>query len=847
MTRKTRFIIVFIAVITPFIVSLVYHVSQQDKINYNLGHRLFIKGDFKRAIPLYKKSLSFNPEYLLAKEELAYSYLWTDAPEKSIPLFNQILDSGADNNEINLALANAYAWCGDYANAINILKEVIDKTDSLKAKINLAEVYIWSGEALKAKPILENILQISSKDPNIRLQWGKALYYTGESRKASQVFESLIGEKEVAKEASELLAETYLARGQHEKAIDIYEQIIKRENQTLSLKSKINLGDLLSWMGDYEESIARYKMILKSDPDNLEVLKKLADVYKWKGSFKEAQDTYEEALKKYPEDEELYVLIGEVLLWQDKYEKANDYLLRAIESSQREKAGILYARVLLYSGNYLKAQDILKSILEIYPDNVEAQIYLADSYAYSGKYDTAVNLYNQILEKNENNREAKLKLADALSWDKQYQKADKIYYELLMDEYDAKIHRQKARVLGWAHEYDEAEKEYALLIRLNPNNQAYKEEFYAKSAYWSRRPITAIKYYARLIKIEPKNTEAMYDLSQIYAYNLRWQKAFRECEKLLSINPNNIRVLENKKKIERLAENPGFKVGYRHFQADSSSRETDINVNQIDTSIDIPLAQKNHLLINYAFRKRTFSDFPSIKESSPRVSFEHLNKPYWSLMAYYGFVDYHDEIDKVFHFFGANFHHAIRDFGSYIVSYDKDRLVNNSQVIRDGLYAHKFKNRAEFNIGRDSELGIDYLLSSYSDDNILNKPGIDFTYILNYEPKKLTVSYRYDYMQFKDKVPQYWTPKGLSTNSVNVSWRHLLLNEEMAFGKESLYYDLDYDVSVDSNGIVVHKFTGGIYWDIKKELNINLQGLATDSSAGIYRENGLLAELNYYF
>jgi tetratricopeptide (TPR) repeat protein len=76
-----------------------------------------------------------------------------------------------------------------------------------------------------------------------------------------------------------LLAETYLAGGQNEKAISAYEEIVKRE--PLNIKARITLAELLSWEKKYSRAIAEYNKVLETDPENREALGKIARVYSW--------------------------------------------------------------------------------------------------------------------------------------------------------------------------------------------------------------------------------------------------------------------------------------------------------------------------------------------------------------------------------------------------------------------------------------------------------------------------------------------------------------------------------------------------------------------------------------
>jgi hypothetical protein len=67
------------------------------------------------------------------------------------------------------------------------------------------------------------------------------------------------------------------------------------------------------------------------------------------------------------------------------------------------------------------------------------------------------------------------------------------------------------------------------------------------------------------------------------------------------------------------------------------------------------------------------------------------------------------------------------------------------------------------------------------------------------------------------------------------------------FGANNLYYDLGYEVSVDSTDIVGHRFSGEIGWDINKRLNINIKGSVVNSSCDVYKDSNVMASLKYYF
>ncbi|MCF7893374.1 MAG: tetratricopeptide repeat protein, partial [Candidatus Omnitrophica bacterium] len=142
--------LVIIAAATSFL----YHYTQQAKINYHQGHRLFLKGNYSKAIPYYKNSLKVDPRQLKVKKELAYSYFWTDNPKKAIPLFQDISKKNPKNQELKLYLAEAYSRTGSRNKALSIMDKIEVKSKQPDVKMALAEIYIWNSQLVKARKLL---------------------------------------------------------------------------------------------------------------------------------------------------------------------------------------------------------------------------------------------------------------------------------------------------------------------------------------------------------------------------------------------------------------------------------------------------------------------------------------------------------------------------------------------------------------------------------------------------------------------------------------------------------------------------------------------------------------------
>ncbi len=526
----------------------------------------------------------------------------------------------------------------------------------------------------------------------------------------------------------------------------------------------------------------------------------------------------------------LCILISFALAW------AADIETREIKRS--------LAEAYVASGDYAQAEKILKGLIKNDPRNLEAKISLADLFAYKHEFDKAVILYKEILNAKKD-LEIKKKLADVLSWDKRYAESLELYDEILKEKEDIRARLQKARVLGWERRYAESLKEYHRIYEAS-RNELIGLEMKAKEAYWNNRVKSAASHYNELIKNDPANLEAMFDLSQTYAYQSMWKDALQAYQRILDISPTHFRAKEGLKKAKLISEHCSLKSGYEFFEADSTGRDQDIRRSSFFNEFNYPLNYNLSLSAVYRLTYRSFADFSGLLENEWRIKASYINNPDWRLDGFYDFIVYNRDINTM-HTFGASYNFRIFDYGISNFSYERERLENNSTVIRGRFYSDNYKERLDMEINKRLKLGMDYLFASYSDGNYKLEPGLDLLYYFSLDPKRLTVKYRYFYNNFDKKVSDYFSPKGFSTNSLAFNWRHFLNKEEIFFGADDLYYGLGYEITVDSKNVVGNKFSAELNWDISKSLNINIKGSVVKSSSNVYKDKNIITAVKYYF
>ncbi|MFH0986337.1 MAG: tetratricopeptide repeat protein [Candidatus Omnitrophota bacterium] len=382
-------------------------------------------------------------------------------------------------------------------------------------------------------------------------------------------------------ELKELIGESYVMSQDHDSALTAYQNILKTDPG--NTKARTRLADVLSWQKKYDEAVTEYKKVLGAAPEDIAVRKKLADVYVWQKDYPKALALYEGFLSRYPGDPETIVSL---------------------------------ANTLFHLGKSDQAKELLQGVLLKDPDHATAQVLLADLAAANRDFNRAIVLYQKVLDR-QYDRRLKMKIGDVQSWARHYPEALKIYDELLAEKDEKEVRLQKARILGWERKYPQAEEEYRKILEKGPDELIHGE-MKAKDLYWKNRVKRAIAAYQELIRKTPENTEAMFDLSQIEAYQGMWQEAIDQYKKLLSLYAGHFRAREGLEKAELFSSHSLLTSGYEFFKAHSGARDVDIHKNAFNNRLRIPLSKGDGAGTGLSACPEVFSGPPrSDRESGP--------------------------------------------------------------------------------------------------------------------------------------------------------------------------------------------------------------------------------------
>jgi len=823
--------------------SAVYCFTQQASMNYYPAHRLFEQREYKKAIPFYEKCLKVNPQHSRAIKELAFAYQWDGQYEKSIRLFKQALRQDPRNVRTKKTLAETLAWEGHYGESISYYQELVDQAPDKNSLKGMAQAYLWNQQYDRAQKILEDLYEQNSSDMSTRMLLARVLQYSGKAEKAIPLYEKILKKQTQNTDASHGLAESYMATGQYDAAVEKYQKVLEARPE--DTKARTEMADILSWRKNYAAAIAQYETILAQDPENEKVLRKMADAYEWKKEFVSAAELYERLLARQPESVDLYLALAENYTAQKRFEDALSLLQTGLVKTGSPALRLMNAEALFFSGRVLDAEASLRGLLKADVSNVKIKTLLADTLAAQKKFPEALSYYREVLRSKPDDFKALQKFADVLSWDKQYVEALEVYDRLIAANDDVNNAVQKARILGWMRRYKAALEAYRQIYAKHPLENV-ELEMEAKKVYWDRRPMAARNLYERLIEIDPGNSEALFDLSQLFSYQRIWTQAIETYNKLLTAYPAHFRAQEGLAKAKQMAFAPMVRSGYEFFESRSDGRENDIRKHTEFLRLEMPLSPSLRAGVQESLTQRSFVDFRNLFETESKIDLNYTPNMTFSTGAFFTVLSESAGISPLY-LFGVNLSTRVMSAGQSFLSYERKRLENNSAVIRSRMFFDEFKERFEWSVNKRVVLGSDYGLSRYSDRNLQHHAGTDILYYLSLDPRRLAVKYRTDWQGFTQGASQYFSPASLWRGAFSIDWKHYLGRDEIFFGAKDFYYELEYEVGLDSLDIAAHRVTGKIGYDFTQQLGVEFKASYTNSSASVYEDKSASGSIRFYF
>ena len=344
-------------------------------------------------------------------------------------------------------------------------------------------------------------IAINSNIAKNYLEIGKCYKNLGNWSEA-EIWYDIYLEKETASSDEILRYTEILAKNNH---ISKGEPILKTYTEQFSDDHRLwsRYGYFTLWLGKNKIAIDAFTKSLEIRPYFKEAMDGL-DLAKGKGYIYSVNDTtsrftygmqptakqYEidrlyRVLKNNPTDDESRFKLIDELISANRYEEAYIQLeiLSPKFSSQQRFTDLWFKVTTLRKSYYADRIRFYEEQLSKDPSNKEALLELAKYYSYTNDYTLSGNLYKSYLSKYPNDQAVQYKLAQILMWQNNLCDASEMANELLKSSPD--------------------NKDYLLLA--------------AQINYWLDEDLVyAQSLFEKILEVDPKNTEAMFGLANLY-------------------------------------------------------------------------------------------------------------------------------------------------------------------------------------------------------------------------------------------------------------------------------------------------------------------------------------------
>lgn len=249
----------------------------------NLGMAYSDKGDIKRSIEYYKKSISLDPNYFEAYNNLGVSYVASGEIVKAIKSFKRAIRLKKDYMSSYSNLGHLYTLIGFKNRAIEVLNAAIKINPYYyKAYCNLGYVYTDKGDTAKAEEFFKKASSLREEDYEPHYCLGTVYIKNKNYKKAMDEFNKALKLGLHDSEIYNKLGFAYIGNSRFKDAEAAFMHSLALNKDQFEPHN--NLGNLYSAFGYFNLAIHEYKEALRAEPGNKGIVDNIVKAKKeWKG------------------------------------------------------------------------------------------------------------------------------------------------------------------------------------------------------------------------------------------------------------------------------------------------------------------------------------------------------------------------------------------------------------------------------------------------------------------------------------------------------------------------------------------------------------------------------------
>jgi tetratricopeptide (TPR) repeat protein len=321
--------------------------------------------DWARAESAAQKAIELDPNFAPAFNLLISAYLATNKLPQAISQLESELDKDPKSRRALVLLALVYGQMKDYAKARDTYEKLLAlNPDLVFALNNLAVLYSEQLNRVdRAYELAQKARTLAPGDGSIADTLGWILYKRGDYQQALTLLQESVSKLPERPEIQFHLGMTNYMMGQADAARAAFERAVQATSDFPDKnEAQRRLAQLQGAGQTAELSATELEGLLKQQPNDIIVLRRLAEAYEKQGNAAKAAAAYEQTLKLNPKLPSSAVKLAQLYAGPlQQREKALEFAKKArgLAPNDAETAGLL-GRIVLKTGNFSWAYSLLQ-------------------------------------------------------------------------------------------------------------------------------------------------------------------------------------------------------------------------------------------------------------------------------------------------------------------------------------------------------------------------------------------------------------------------------------------------------------------------------------------------------
>lgn len=394
----------------------------------------------------------------------------------------------------------------------------------------------------RAKTFFERAHSSQSENPLIHLKYAQFLWRSNQPEVAAHAFQTALKLSISSPDPTTALEYAHFLKRQDntQAAIETLQTALEKAPEHLPCLSE--LAEIRIDNKQFDQALSLVEKSLLVEPDYLKTKLLKARILRARNKPEASIAILEELAKDFPRSSKVQFELGLSLLANSKTTNAISALKRARHlGSDPTEINILLASANIVQEDFSEAVFEIRDYLKRQPDDLQAQLFLAETLSQNDSYEQAIELYSKIQSKLPLSPEIPFKIGKLYLQQKQFTSAQHCFEEAYSLSNNSHIPSLRQLVV-LALVKQQPQRAQSLVDSHLQTNQANAEThtLYAIIAVSLPDYANAQEHLRQAIQLDPKNEEAYRLSANAYLSANDPEQAVQRLQELLEFSPQNI-------------------------------------------------------------------------------------------------------------------------------------------------------------------------------------------------------------------------------------------------------------------------------------------------------------------